>query len=282
MKKVVLLPIFSLPSKYGIGDFGCEAYEFIKILKENDIDYWEILPINEAGQYPYSPISFYALNKNYISIDKLIEMGLLESAEEIPSCDKIVYDNYKGIDYFSYGFLLKAEEGVYIATHWLLHNYIKKDRYKPSVELARDKIWILENRQYTLEEKGTKLTEFYDDEVKSKKRVTSEKKRKVSDEVKDEIWSAYPKKSGKTAAFKSLDSILSKYTKEEILRCVERYCKERKKEIESGDMQYILMGSSFFSNKGRWKDYLDENYDDSSSKSGNLNKGNKAYIEYYE
>lgn len=95
MKKGVLLPIFSLPSKYGIGDFGYEAYEFIKILKENDIDYWEILPINEAGQYPYSPISFYALNKNYISIDKLIEMGLLESAEEIPSCDKIVYDNYK-------------------------------------------------------------------------------------------------------------------------------------------------------------------------------------------
>lgn len=180
------------------------------------------------------------------------------------------------------GFLLKAEEGVYIVTHWLLHNYIKKDRYKPSVELARDKIWILENRQYTLEEKGTKLTEFYDDEVKSKKRVTSEKKRKVSDEVKDEIWSAYPKKSGKTAAFKSLDSILSKYTKEEILRCVERYCKERKKEIESGDMQYILMGSSFFSNKGRWKDYLDENYDDSSSKCDNLNKGNKAYIKYYE
>ena len=37
-EKGVLLPIFSLPSKYGIGDFGYEAYEFIDILSENDID----------------------------------------------------------------------------------------------------------------------------------------------------------------------------------------------------------------------------------------------------
>ena len=45
-EKGILLPIFSLPSKYGIGDFGNEAYEFIDILSENGINYWEILPIN--------------------------------------------------------------------------------------------------------------------------------------------------------------------------------------------------------------------------------------------
>lgn len=95
MKKGILLPIFSLPSKYGIGDFGYEAYEFVRILKENNIDYWEILPINESGQYPYSPISFYALNKNYISLDKLIEMGLLESVKERRVTNKVIYDNYK-------------------------------------------------------------------------------------------------------------------------------------------------------------------------------------------
>ena len=36
-EKGILLPIFSLPSKYGIGDFGNEAYEFIDILSENGI-----------------------------------------------------------------------------------------------------------------------------------------------------------------------------------------------------------------------------------------------------
>ena len=79
MEKGILLPIFSLPSKYGVGDFGKEAYEFIDILSENNIKYWEILPINDGGQYPYSPRSYYALNKTYISIDFLIDLGLIHN-----------------------------------------------------------------------------------------------------------------------------------------------------------------------------------------------------------
>ena len=95
MKKGILLPVFSLPSNYGIGDFGNEACEFIDILSENNIDYWEILPINESKQYPYSPISYYALNKYYISLDKLIDMGLLDKVEPKIKCSRIKYDNYK-------------------------------------------------------------------------------------------------------------------------------------------------------------------------------------------
>ena len=60
-EKGILLPIFSLPSKYGIGDFGKEAYEFVDILSENGMQYWEILPINACNRLPYSPISYYAL-----------------------------------------------------------------------------------------------------------------------------------------------------------------------------------------------------------------------------
>ena len=67
-EKGVLLPIFSLPSKYGVGDFGYEAYEFIDILSENGINYWEILPINSCFELPYSPISYYALNSLYSSV----------------------------------------------------------------------------------------------------------------------------------------------------------------------------------------------------------------------
>ena len=91
----VLLPIFSLPSKYGIGDFGYEAYEFIDILKANNIKYWEILPIHESGRYPYSPISYYALNKNFISLDKLIDMGLLKDVEYKSKNSRIKYDDFK-------------------------------------------------------------------------------------------------------------------------------------------------------------------------------------------
>ena len=94
-EKGILLPIFSLPTKYGIGDFGYEAYEFVDILSENGIKYWEILPINACDRLPYSPISYYALQEDYISLDKLKEMGLVESLETRENKDRAVYDNFK-------------------------------------------------------------------------------------------------------------------------------------------------------------------------------------------
>lgn len=95
MERGILLPIFSLPSKYGVGDFGKEAYEFIDILSENNIKYWEILPINEGGQYPYSPTSYYALNKTYLSIDFLIDLGLIKNVKYKEKTSRIKYDNFK-------------------------------------------------------------------------------------------------------------------------------------------------------------------------------------------
>ena len=41
----ILLPISSLPGKYGIGSFSKEAYEFVDFLKETHQKYWQILPI---------------------------------------------------------------------------------------------------------------------------------------------------------------------------------------------------------------------------------------------
>ena len=93
MKKGILLPIFSLPSKYGIGDFGYEAYEFIDILSSSRINYWQILPINSCFDSPYSPRSFYALNENFISLDKLKEQGLITSTISLDnSLERIDYN----------------------------------------------------------------------------------------------------------------------------------------------------------------------------------------------
>ena len=88
-EKGILLPIFSLPSKYGIGDFGYEAYQFIDILSENNIKYWEILPINECDKHPYSPVSYYALEEDYISVDKLKEEKLIQNAEQMENLQLI-------------------------------------------------------------------------------------------------------------------------------------------------------------------------------------------------
>ena len=94
-EKGILLPIFSLPSKYGIGDFGNEAYEFIDILSENGMKYWEVLPINACRRLPYSPVSYYALNEDYISLDRLIEYGLIKNAETREQTDRAIYDDFK-------------------------------------------------------------------------------------------------------------------------------------------------------------------------------------------
>ena len=94
-EKGILLPIFSLPSKYGIGDFGYEAYEFIDILSENNIRYWEVLPINECNKLPYSPISYYAIEEDYISLDKLKKEKLIKDVETRESKDRVIYDDFK-------------------------------------------------------------------------------------------------------------------------------------------------------------------------------------------
>ena len=88
-EKGILLSIFSLPSKYGIGDLGNEAFEFVDILNENNMNYWQILPINASKILPYSPISYYALEEDYISLDKLQELGLIEKPKVREIKDKL-------------------------------------------------------------------------------------------------------------------------------------------------------------------------------------------------
>ena len=45
----VLLPIFSLPSPYGIGSIGKEARAFADFLKEAGQSWWQILPVGPSG-----------------------------------------------------------------------------------------------------------------------------------------------------------------------------------------------------------------------------------------
>ena len=60
----ILLPIFSLPSKYGIGCFSKEAYDFVDWLKDAGQTYWQILPLCQTsyGDSPYQSFSTFAGN----------------------------------------------------------------------------------------------------------------------------------------------------------------------------------------------------------------------------
>jgi len=77
----VLLHITSLASKYGIGDFGPQAYRFADFLAQAQQSYWQVLPLNppadEIGHSPYSPVSTFALDPLLISPELLCQQGLL-------------------------------------------------------------------------------------------------------------------------------------------------------------------------------------------------------------
>lgn len=79
----ILMPMSSLPSKYGIGTMGKCAYEFVDFLKAAGQRYWQLLPLGPTsyGDSPYSSFSTFAGNPYYIDLDMLIADGLLRRAD---------------------------------------------------------------------------------------------------------------------------------------------------------------------------------------------------------
>ena len=75
----ILLHPTSLPGKFGIGDVGPQAIEFIDFLAAAGQKYWQILPLGPTGggNSPYASLSAFAGNELLISPEKLVEDGLL-------------------------------------------------------------------------------------------------------------------------------------------------------------------------------------------------------------
>lgn len=78
----ILMPVFSLPSAYGIGDMGPEARSFIDFLHAAGQKFWQLLPLNPVtssqSYSPYSATSVMAGNINLISPESLATLGLLQ------------------------------------------------------------------------------------------------------------------------------------------------------------------------------------------------------------
>ena len=126
----ILLPIASLPSKYGIGAFSKEAYDFIDKLKKAGQNYWQILPVGPTGygDSPYQSFSAFAGNPYFIDLEQLIKEGLL-TEEECMQAD--VGKDDRTIDY----------EAVYKTRFVVLrkaYERFKKRAGKSREELAED------------------------------------------------------------------------------------------------------------------------------------------------
>lgn len=94
----LLIPVASLPSNYGIGDFGKESYHLVDLLKQAGFKIWQILPLNPLGygNSPYQPYSSKAMDPLYISLDLLKEDGLILKTKNFnKASDKIEYEEVR-------------------------------------------------------------------------------------------------------------------------------------------------------------------------------------------
>ena len=89
--------VTSLPSEYGVGDFGPSSLQWVERLAQARQSVWQILPLNPAGygDSPYQGLSAFAANPIFLSPDHLYDCGLLEAHElnglRLPDSDRVDY-----------------------------------------------------------------------------------------------------------------------------------------------------------------------------------------------
>ncbi len=99
----ILLHPTSLPSPFGIGDLGPEAYKFVDFLAEAGQSLWQVLPLGPTGygDSPYASYSAFAGNTVLISPEELAREGLLETdPAQQPKADRLraAYERFSATD----------------------------------------------------------------------------------------------------------------------------------------------------------------------------------------
>lgn len=133
----ILMPVSSLPNEFGIGCFSIEAFEFVDFLKASGQGYWQVLPFGPTGfgDSPYQSTSSFAGNPYFVSLEGLIDDGLLTWEE----CRRFSFgDNQEKVDY---GALYENRFKVL---------RIAYDRFKETAEEDEDYQAFLEKEAYWL------------------------------------------------------------------------------------------------------------------------------------
>ena len=130
----ILLPVSSLPSKYGIGCFSAEAYEFVDQLREAGQSCWQILPLGPTGygDSPYQSFSTFAGNPYFIDLDRLVSCGWLRAED----CAAVSFgENPRFVDY----------EKMYAERFWLLRQAFRNSHIEENEDFRR---FVRENERW--------------------------------------------------------------------------------------------------------------------------------------
>ncbi len=180
----ILMPVFSLASKFGIGCFSREAFDFIDFLEKAGQGYWQVLPLGPTGfgNSPYQPFSAFAGNPYFISPEKLIEEGLL-AWDDVNSVD--FGNNPESVDYG------KLYENRYDLLEKAYDNFAKKADKKAQEEFeeyySENEYWLLDYAMYVVikdKQEGKPWIEWDDELRKRKKSALDEVKKKYEKELK--------------------------------------------------------------------------------------------------
>ena len=128
----ILLPIASLPSRYGIGTFSRCAYDFVDFLERAGQRYWQILPLGPTGygDFPYQSFSTFAGNPYFIDLDQLAEEGLLseEECEAIDAQEDGQYIDYQKLYETRFDILRKAYERSSLAEKPEYQDFLEENK----------------------------------------------------------------------------------------------------------------------------------------------------------
>jgi len=106
----ILLHPTSLPSLYGIGDFGPSAYDFVDFLERSGQRLWQMLPLGPTGygDSPYQTLSAFGGNPLLISPQILIDEGLLDTKDISPYPFNLFRVEYDAVNSYKLGLLKYA------------------------------------------------------------------------------------------------------------------------------------------------------------------------------
>ncbi len=175
----ILLPVSSLPSPYGIGTLGKEAYRFVDFLVKANQTYWQVLPIGPTsyGDSPYQSFSSFAGNPYFIDLDLLVQQGMLEK---------------KDLN------ALKTKDDRYVDYGWLYENRypVLRKAYEKGKDLFREEFvgfvnenasWLKHYALFMALKKHFGMAswlEWPDEDVRERK---EEATARYSEELKDDI-----------------------------------------------------------------------------------------------